>query len=150
MGPFSDCSAPVLCKDPVYPPGPTGIPKVVDSTRKSVTLSWMPPSFEGGSDVTGYHVEVCTGDAEIESWSRCTPSVGIKTTEYTISDLQENKLYKFRVYGYNIAGLGEPTLVPVAIQPAERFESPEISPDGDLRKNLTVKAGNSIRFVSIQ
>lgn len=53
--------------------------------------------------------------------------------------------YQVRVLAFNSAGIGEPSVMPVTVQPAERFEPPEISPDAELRKNIVVKAGNSVR-----
>lgn len=38
------------------PPGPP-TPKVIDWTRSSVELEWIPPLLDGGSKVTGYVVE---------------------------------------------------------------------------------------------
>lgn len=87
-GPCSDSSLPALCKEPIYSPGPPGTPKMVDSTKRSVTISWKVPSFDGGADVSGYHVEICPAELDVVKWSKCTPSSGVHTTEYTISDLQ--------------------------------------------------------------
>ena len=146
LGPFSDESYPVICREPVYPPGPVGMPKLVDTTQRSVTLAWAPPSFDGGSKVSGYQVEVCPKYAEIEEWSKCTLQGGVKSTEFTVSDLQPNKEYKFRVAAINASGCGEMTQMPVAVITTDRLEAPVISADCDLRKNITIKAGNSLRL----
>uniref|UniRef100_H2YFD5 Titin n=1 Tax=Ciona savignyi TaxID=51511 RepID=H2YFD5_CIOSA len=145
IGPPSECSTPALCKEPVYVPGPTGIPKVVDTTKHSISLAWAQPSF-GGSPVTGYQVEVCQKDADTEEWAKCTPPSGVKSTVYTVTDLQHNKEYKFRISAINMCGTGEAVQLPISIETTDRLEVPEIA-DGDLRKNLTVKSGTPIKIV---
>lgn len=42
-----------VCSEPPGPP----TPKVIDWTRSSVELEWIPPLLDGGSKVTGYVVE---------------------------------------------------------------------------------------------
>uniref|UniRef100_H2YLF2 Titin n=1 Tax=Ciona savignyi TaxID=51511 RepID=H2YLF2_CIOSA len=147
IGPPSECSTPALCKEPVYVPGPTGIPKVVDTTKHSISLAWAQPSFDGGSPVTGYQVEVCQKDADTEEWAKCTPPSGVKSTDYTVTDLQQNREYKFRISAMNMCGTGEAVQLPISIETTDRLEVPEISGDGDLRKNLTVKSGTPIKIV---
>ena len=152
IGPMSEPSAAALCKEPIYVPGPTGIPQVTDTTKSSVTLSWTPPSFDGGSDITGYQIEINQAKAgETENWIKCTPSMGIKSTEYTVTSLQPNKDYRFRLAAINVCGAGETVHLPSAVETVERFEAPEIPTNADFRKNLVVKAGNSARlFVPIR
>ena len=151
IGPVSEPSALVLCKEPTYVPGPIGMPQVADTTKSSVSLAWTPPSFDGGSDITGYQVEINSNDAVSENWIRCSPSVGVKTTEYTVTSLQPNKEYKFRIAAINVCGVGETVNLPSAVETVERFEAPEIPASSDFRKNLIIKAGNSARlFVPIR
>lgn len=42
-----------MCAEPPGPP----IPKVIDWTKSTVELEWIPPLLDGGSKVTGYIVE---------------------------------------------------------------------------------------------
>ena len=39
------------------PPGAPGTPECVGTTEDSITLSWEPPTRDGGRPVTGYVVE---------------------------------------------------------------------------------------------
>ncbi len=41
----------------VDPPGPPQAPKVSDITKESAVLTWEPPAEDGGTPITGYHVE---------------------------------------------------------------------------------------------
>lgn len=61
--------------------------------------------------------------------------------------LQVGKPYRFRVAAFNCAGVGDSSEMPVAVEAMDRFESPEISTDGNMRKTMTVKAGNQIRYI---
>ena len=45
-------SDPVTIKDPFDPPGPPGLPEVIDWTENSVKLKWAPPLRENGAPVT--------------------------------------------------------------------------------------------------
>lgn len=42
-----------MCTEPPGPP----TPKVIDWTKSTVELEWIPPLVDGGSKVTGYIVE---------------------------------------------------------------------------------------------
>ena len=151
IGPMSEASGLALCKEPIYVPGPTGLPQVVDTSKTSISLSWTAPSFDGGSDITGYQIEINSKDAAPDSWVKCTPPTGVKSTEYTVRGLLPNKEYKFRIAALNIGGVGELVYLPSAVETVERLEPPEILMHSDFRKNLVVKAGNSVRlFVPIR
>lgn len=82
-------------------------PEIKDKTKNSVTLSWNPPSRDGGSPVKGYVVEVHEeGSAD---WRKVTPADKPHTsTEILVPDLKEGKKCKFRIYAVNAAGNSEP------------------------------------------
>lgn len=75
-------------------------------TTQSLVLSWTGPSYDGGTAVLGYVVEVRSKGAQdwTEVISRC------KNTSYHVqSGLEPQGLYRFRVRAYNSAGISEPS-----------------------------------------
>lgn len=86
------------------PPGPP-IPRVADTSSTSIDLEWEPPMYNGGGDITGYHVyKQLMGTKE---WSRCTEKP-IKVRQYTVKEVREGADYKLRVTALNAAGEGPP------------------------------------------
>lgn len=60
--------------------------------------------YDGGSDVTGYVVEIL--EEGTEQWYRATQKILI-STEYTAAGLTSTKKYRFRVAAVNAVGTGE-------------------------------------------
>nr|XP_046233018.1 myosin light chain kinase, smooth muscle-like [Scatophagus argus]XP_046233019.1 myosin light chain kinase, smooth muscle-like [Scatophagus argus] len=91
------------------PDPPASQPVVSQLSTQSLVLSWTGPSYDGGTAVLGYIVEVKQeGLDEPGSWteaaSRC------KNTSYHVrSDLEPLGQYRFRVRAYNSAGVSEPS-----------------------------------------
>ena len=89
--------------------GPPEIPIALQntsSTFESVELQWSPPSFNGGSVITQYHINVSppsnTGD------SGCTGGqCSIPDTRINVTGLDFNQQYNFTVRAENIAGIGK-------------------------------------------
>uniref|UniRef100_A0A3Q3BJR8 Titin n=1 Tax=Kryptolebias marmoratus TaxID=37003 RepID=A0A3Q3BJR8_KRYMA len=147
--------------DPIFRPGPPHHPKVTDTTKSSVSLSWGKPACDGGCEIQGYIVEHCTAtetsvqaeatDAPSEEWKICTPPTGVKTTKFEVGNLKENQSYKFRVCAMNKVGVGEHADVSGVIVVQERKEEPDLDIDPELRKIVTIKAGTSLRlFIPIK
>lgn len=81
--------------------------------------------YDGGSDVTGYVVEILEGDTE--HWYRATAKP-LKTNEYVAAGLAASKTYRFRVAAINCNGTGEFSEPSAEIEPLERIgESKQIS-----------------------
>uniref|UniRef100_A0A8C3MHE5 Uncharacterized protein n=1 Tax=Geospiza parvula TaxID=87175 RepID=A0A8C3MHE5_GEOPR len=116
--------------DTVFKPGPPGNPRVLDSSKSSITIAWNKPIYDGGSEITGYMVEISL--PEEDEWKIVTPPVGLKATSFTITDLKENQEYKIQIYAMNSEGLGEPALVPGTPKAEERMLPPEIELDADI------------------
>lgn len=78
----------------------------MDTTKTSVTLSWIKPAYDGGSPITSYVVEKREG--EEQEWTVVSTKGEVRTTEYVVSHLQPSVNYYFRVSAINCAGQGEP------------------------------------------
>ena len=70
-----------------------------------MTLTWTPPTDDGGADILGYIVEKC--DAERKRWVKAHKEDLITDLTFTVPDLVEGTRYMFRVSAENIAGVGE-------------------------------------------
>lgn len=144
--------------DPIFRPGPPHNPRVTDTTKTSVFLSWGKPVCNGGCEIQGYIVECCTTTvsaeapaADAEEWIMCTPPTGVKKTKFEVANLKENQAYKFRVCAINKVGVGEHADVSGAVVAQDRAEEPDLDIDPELRKIVTIKAGASLRlFIPIK
>ena len=87
------------------PDRPEGPVEYSEITKDSVTLSWQPPSKDGGSPLTGYVIE--KRDASRTQWVKAG-SVDKDTTSFTASKLIEDNEYVFRVVAVNAEGESEP------------------------------------------
>uniref|UniRef100_A0A672I987 Titin n=1 Tax=Salarias fasciatus TaxID=181472 RepID=A0A672I987_SALFA len=125
--------------DPQFLPSPPAKPKIVDSTKTTVTLSWNKPLFDGGAPVTGYRVEYRrTLDDE---WI-----VGVqntKNTEFTVVGLTPGAEYVFVVKSINKIGASEPSPESDKQVAREREEEPVFDISNEMRKTLIVKDGSS-------
>lgn len=65
-------------------------------------LSWTPPYEDGGSPITGYHIERTT--TKVTRWLRVKAVV--TDTTFKVDDLVEGTEYKFRIIAENKIGLG--------------------------------------------
>ena len=103
------CANYSLCAD--VPSSPRDL-HVTDVTQDSITLSWLPPADNGGSEVTRYVIE--KRDALRMSW-QLAGSTG--TTKFTILRLTEGVQYVFRVTAENAQGQSLPEELMKAIAP---------------------------------
>ena len=83
-------------------PGVPDEPEVTDVATTTITITWNPPSSDGGSKITGYTIE-SKSDLSMR-WVKIETSV--PDTIYTASRLKENSEYQFRVAAINKAGQG--------------------------------------------
>ena len=87
-------------------PSAPGRPEPSDVTETSVTLTWTPPSSDGGSPITGYVLE--KKEDFMTRWVRVTRDSTRQTT-LTLNDLKEGSEYSFRVIAENKAGQSQPS-----------------------------------------
>lgn len=136
-------------EDTIFMPGPPGNPRVLDTTKSSITLSWNKPVYDGGSEITGYIVETCL--PEEDEWTIHTPKKGWTATSFTITNLKENQEYKINISATNCEGVGEPAAVPGTPKAEDRLLPPEIELGAELRKVVCIRACSTLRlFVPIK
>uniref|UniRef100_H2YFC9 non-specific serine/threonine protein kinase n=1 Tax=Ciona savignyi TaxID=51511 RepID=H2YFC9_CIOSA len=144
IGPPSECSTPALCKEPVYVPVP-GAPAsctVSYACKDSIVVNWQEPVKDGGSQITGYHLEV--KDRNSILWKKANRVV-IRSTHFRVLGLQEGLEYEYRVSAENAAGIGKPSR-PSEAAFAHDFRPPRINLDAHLLDEVTVTAGSTLRL----
>ena len=78
--------------------------QITNVARDSVSLEWISPVYNGGSDVTRYVIMMNLQPYDI--WEEVA-SVSALTTTYTVHGLREGKSYLFGVYAVNSVGKGD-------------------------------------------
>lgn len=99
-------------------PAPPSVPRITDTTKHSISMTWTRPMYDGGSNVSGYVVEILEEDSE--QWYRATAKP-LKTNEYVATGLAANKKYRFRVAALNNNGTGEFSDPSSEVEPLERI-----------------------------
>ncbi|XP_071854761.1 twitchin-like isoform X8 [Apostichopus japonicus] len=97
---------PTKVKLPFDEPDASSAPVVEAIDKSSATLAWSPPASDGGSPVTGYHVEMKSPGSK--EWTRVNP-FPIRESGYVVPNLKEGQEYQFRVLAENEAGEGKPS-----------------------------------------
>lgn len=106
-------------------PGPPNGPlETTDITKHTCTLSWKPPSYDGGLRITHYVVE--RKDTSSNHW--ITVSSTCKDTTFMVQGLTEGQEYLFRVMAVNDNGMGPPLEGVNPIKAKAPFDRP--SPPG--------------------
>ena len=104
LGEFSAPSQSITTKDPWQKPGKPGQPQVSDIAGTSLHLTWTAPEDDGGAEIERYTVEVRRqGSAK---WLKHETEVVVSGTELTVTGLDEDTEYEWRVAAENKAGLG--------------------------------------------
>ena len=71
-----------------------------------MTLNWDIPKSDGGSRITGYHIE--KKESMSARWIRVTTDT-VSDTTFRVTKLKEGSDYEFRVSAVNKAGTGAPS-----------------------------------------
>ncbi|XP_066542183.1 myosin light chain kinase, smooth muscle isoform X2 [Hoplias malabaricus] len=112
------------------PDPPARIPAVTDIRKSSLTLSWYGPTYDGGSAVQSYNLEIW--NSMDKQWKEL---VSCNSTSYNVQNLLPDKQYKFRVRAVNIYGVGEPSAesvpVEVGLEDEDENKEDEIEPSDD-------------------
>uniref|UniRef100_A0A6I8RUS1 Titin n=1 Tax=Xenopus tropicalis TaxID=8364 RepID=A0A6I8RUS1_XENTR len=100
-------------------PGPPLNVDVCDVNRFGATITWEPPEYDGGSEITAYIVEL--RDRASIKWDAAMIT---KPDELgaTLNDVVENKEYIFRVRAENQAGVGKPSAATRAVKIRDPIE----------------------------
>lgn len=100
-------------------PGPPSAPRVVDTTKHSISLAWTKPMYDGGTDIIGYVLEMQEKDTD--QWYRVHTKATIRNNEFTVTDLKMGQKYSFRVAAVNVKGMSEYSESTAEIEPVERL-----------------------------
>ncbi|XP_063073323.1 myosin light chain kinase, smooth muscle [Engraulis encrasicolus] len=92
------------------PDPPARVPAASDIRESSLTLSWYGPTYDGGSIVKSYNLEIW--NSVDKKW---TELASCNSTSYSVQKLQQDREYKFRVRAVNMYGVGEPSAESVAV-----------------------------------
>lgn len=80
-------------------------------------MSWKPPSYDGGSPLTGYLIEKREGR---KSWAK-VDKISPDMTDYQVKGLTEGADYHFRITPINKHGSGEALETEATIKPKSLF-----------------------------
>ncbi|NWX30729.1 MYLK protein, partial [Notiomystis cincta] len=102
------------------PDPPAGTPCASDIRSSSLTLSWYGSSYDGGSAVQSYTVEIW--NSVDDTWTDLTTC---RSTSFSVQDLQADREYKFRVRAANVYGISEPSQESELVKVGEKQEEPK-------------------------
>lgn len=89
------------------PPSPPLEVKIVDASREHINITWKAPEKNGGSPVTGYHVEL--SEAGTEKWMRVNARP-VKELRFKAEEgIIPEKKYVLRVRAINAIGASDPS-----------------------------------------
>ncbi|XP_007528962.3 myosin light chain kinase, smooth muscle isoform X1 [Erinaceus europaeus] len=112
------------------PDPPAGTPCASDIRSSSLTLSWYGSSYDGGSAVQSYSVEIW--DSVGKTWKELATC---RSTSFNIQNLLPDLEYKFRVRAINVYGTSEPSQESDLTVVGEKLEEPkdeaEVSDDDE-------------------
>jgi len=104
------------------PPEPPKNVQVEDVSTRTCVLNWKAPEFDGGSPITGYHVE-SSQKGYSSRWTRVSRQP-VRQTHFEVKDLIELTEYVFRVVAENEAGLSKPSEQSAVVVPKDPFSKP--------------------------
>ncbi|XP_014665457.1 PREDICTED: twitchin-like isoform X3 [Priapulus caudatus] len=131
---------PMVAKNPFNVSSSPGQPKITDSDRDHITLSWDPPRSDGGSPITGYDIE--RREKTSGRWMKVNKEP-CKKIEYTDNSVKDGKYYEYRVVAQNKAGNSAPSPPSKMHRARPMKEKPRCWMDG-VPKEIRVRAGEPL------
>uniref|UniRef100_A0A8C2IKX7 Myosin light chain kinase, smooth muscle n=1 Tax=Cyprinus carpio TaxID=7962 RepID=A0A8C2IKX7_CYPCA len=130
------------------PDPPAGIPAASDIRRSSLILSWYGPTYDGGSIVQSYNLEIWNS-IDI-TWNDLT---SCNSTSYHVQNLLVDRQYKFRVRAVNVYGVGEPSAesepIKVGVEEEEEEVGATVSDDDEEKepeyRDVVIKKDCSVK-----
>lgn len=99
----TELAEPILARYGFDVPGMPGIPRSIDSSNDSITVSWTRPRSDGGSAIIGYLLEKRKkGDSK---WHKVN-NYPHPELMHRVDGLVQDQQYEFRVAAVNAAGQG--------------------------------------------
>ncbi|KAM6960723.1 immunoglobulin superfamily member 22-like [Aplochiton taeniatus] len=116
----------VYAGEPIEPPGMASQPQVSDITKDTVTVSWSPPTQDGGAPVLGYTLERRKKGGNM--WVPVHKDL-LTDTKCVVDGLVEDMEYEFRVTSVNRAGAGSPSTVSNSVLAKDPIRAPGLVRD---------------------
>ncbi|XP_051779360.1 immunoglobulin superfamily member 22-like isoform X2 [Erpetoichthys calabaricus] len=116
----------VFAGEPIEPPGMASQPQVADVSKEAVTVTWSPPSQDGGAAVMGYIIERRKKGSNI--WVPVNKEL-VQDTKYKVEGLVEDMEYEFRVTAVNRAGPGTPSTASNSVFAKDPIRAPGLVKD---------------------
>ncbi|KAM3851616.1 myosin light chain kinase, smooth muscle isoform 2-T2 [Vipera latastei] len=126
------------------PDPPAGTPCASDIRNSSLTLSWYGSSYDGGSAVQSYSVEIW--DTVDKKWTDLTTC---RSTSYSVQNLLADREYKFRVRAANVYGISEPSQESELVKVGEKEEGPKEEEEAEGSDDEEKETEMDCRTVSI-
>ncbi|KPU74929.1 uncharacterized protein Dana_GF19006, isoform G [Drosophila ananassae] len=138
----ANTSEPIKARHPFDVPNAPGIPRGIDSSEDSITISWSKPKHDGGSPISGYIIEkrLLSDDKWTKAVHALCPDLTCK-----IPSLIENAEYEFRVAAVNAAGQSAFSASSDLIFCRRPPNAPKITSDLSIR-DMTVIAGEEFHI----
>ena len=102
----NNCSSAVMVTVGAAPANVPGVPAGLTAApngQTQIDLSWTAPSSDGGSEITGYRIEVSTNGSD---WSDLVADTDTTATNYSHTGLTAGSTRHYRVSAINSSGTG--------------------------------------------
>ena len=131
---------PVLCQDAIVVPDRPENIRIENIKDTNINLKWNSPRFDGGSKVSGYHV-----DSKLEGtedWISCNSRL-ITEKKMFVENLEKGSKYSFRVKAVNNIGESQPAISQI-VEIREPETAPEIKLEVGVKGTLQIRAGEPL------